>query len=38
MRIRIGYQLTFELAAATPMIVVLNVHYSRSSDLLAPTP
>ena len=29
MRIRIGYQLTFELAQATPMIVVLNVHYSR---------
>ena len=36
MRIRIGYQLTFELEQSTPMIVVLNVHYSRSSDLVAP--
>jgi len=36
MRIRIGYSLTFELAQATPMIVVLNVHHSRSSDLLSP--
>ncbi len=36
MQIRIGYQLTFELAQETPMIVVLNVHYSRTSDLLTP--
>ncbi len=36
MRIRIGYQLTFELEHATPMIVVLSVHHSRVADLLAP--
>jgi transglutaminase-like putative cysteine protease len=36
MQIRIGYSLTYELEQQTPMIVVLNVHYSRVSDLVAP--
>ena len=36
MRIRIGYSLTYEFVQPTPMIVLLNVHYSRASDLLAP--
>jgi transglutaminase-like putative cysteine protease len=35
-RLRIGYRMTFELDQPTPMIVVLNVHFSRASDLLAP--
>ena len=36
MRIRIGYQIDYELTQATPMIVNLNVHYSRISDLEHP--
>jgi transglutaminase-like putative cysteine protease len=36
MQIRIGYSLTYELEQQTPMIVILNVHYSRVSDLVAP--
>jgi transglutaminase-like putative cysteine protease len=36
MRIRLGYELTYAMPRATPMIFVLNVHYSRVSDLMAP--
>ena len=36
MRIRIGYSLTYEFVQPTPMIVLLNVHYSRASDLFTP--
>lgn len=33
MRIRVGCEMTYELEQATPMIVLLNVHASRVSDL-----
>lgn len=36
MHVRAGYELTFDLQNATPMIVVLNIHYSRTADLLTP--
>ena len=36
MRIRIGYELVYECPNPTPMILMLNVHYSRVSDLEAP--
>jgi transglutaminase-like putative cysteine protease len=36
MRIRVGSELRFEFPQATPMIVMLNVHFSRFSDLEAP--
>jgi transglutaminase-like putative cysteine protease len=36
MQIRIGYSLSYEFEQPTPMIVLLNVHYSRVSDLVAP--
>jgi len=36
MLIRIGYELLYQLPQDTPMILNLNVHYSRSADLLAP--
>ncbi|HEV7717064.1 MAG TPA: transglutaminase family protein [Steroidobacteraceae bacterium] len=36
MQIRIGYELIYQCAQATPMILNLNVHYSRASDLLRP--
>jgi transglutaminase-like putative cysteine protease len=36
MRIRVGYELVYELPRPTPMILTLNVHYSRASDLIRP--
>ncbi len=36
MPLRIGYSLTYSFEQPTPMIVMLNVHYSRASDLVAP--
>jgi transglutaminase-like putative cysteine protease len=36
MQIRIGYELVYQCAQATPMILNLNVHYSRASDLVRP--
>ena len=36
MRIRIGYELTYECPQPTPMILTLNVHFSRVSDLVTP--
>jgi transglutaminase-like putative cysteine protease len=36
MRIRLGCQMTYEFAAPTPMIALLNVHYSRASQLERP--
>lgn len=32
--IRIGYEMLFELPQPTPMILNLNVHYSRAADLV----
>jgi transglutaminase-like putative cysteine protease len=36
MIIRAGYAIAFECAAATPMILHLNIHPSRAGDLLSP--
>jgi len=36
MKIRVGCDLTYEFAAPTPMVLMLNVHPSRASDVLAP--
>ncbi len=36
MQIRVGYELIYECAHPTPMILALNVHFSRVSDLVAP--
>ena len=36
MRIHLGCELTYDLPAATPMIVTLNVHYSRIGHLERP--
>jgi transglutaminase-like putative cysteine protease len=35
-KIRIGYELSYQCAQPTPMILVLNVHQSRVSDLQRP--
>lgn len=36
MRIRIGYQMDYEFPQPTPMILMLQVHWSRIADLEAP--
>ncbi|RYH08308.1 transglutaminase family protein [Tropicimonas sp. IMCC6043] len=36
MQLRLGCRLSFDLPAPTPMILLLNVHYSRASDLVRP--
>ncbi len=36
MRIGVGYELTYEVPQATPMLLTVNVHYSRVSDLIVP--
>jgi transglutaminase-like putative cysteine protease len=36
MKIRAGYEISYDCPQATPMIVTLDVHSSRSSDLLTP--
>ena len=36
MQLRVGYQLVYECPQPTPMILTLNIHYTRVSDLLTP--
>src|ERR1700722_2879774 len=36
MQIRIGYDLRYDCPQPMPMIITLNVHYSRASDLISP--
>jgi transglutaminase-like putative cysteine protease len=36
MQIRIGYELSYECPQPTPMILLLNVHFSRVSDIVVP--
>jgi transglutaminase-like putative cysteine protease len=36
MHIRVGYELSYDSPQPTPMLLVLNVHYSRISDLEHP--
>ena len=36
MLIQVGYELVFNCPQETPMILMVNVHYSRASDLVTP--
>ena len=36
MDIRVGYELVYECPQPMPMILTLNIHYSRASDIVAP--
>lgn len=36
MRIGIGYEITYDVPQATPMLLTVNVHHSRVSDLVVP--
>ena len=36
MQIRVGFQMVYEFAARTPVVLMLNVHPSRSADMIEP--
>ena len=36
MHIRVGYDLVYRCPQPTPMILLLNIHYSRVPDLVTP--
>ncbi len=36
MQIRLGYDIVYQCPQPTPMIITLNVHYTRASDLVRP--
>ena len=36
MQIGVGYKLTYNLPQSTPMLLTVNIHYSRTSDLVMP--
>jgi transglutaminase-like putative cysteine protease len=36
LKIRVGYELVYRCAVPTPMIVTLNINYSRISDIIEP--
>jgi transglutaminase-like putative cysteine protease len=36
MQIRVGYEIIYRLPQPTPMILTLNIHYSRVSDMVRP--
>jgi transglutaminase-like putative cysteine protease len=36
MQIRVGYELVYTCPQPTPMILTLNIHYSRASDIVFP--
>jgi transglutaminase-like putative cysteine protease len=38
MRIRVGYELIYTCPQPTPMLLMLNLHYSRASDIVIPDP
>jgi transglutaminase-like putative cysteine protease len=36
MKIRVGFEITYDFAARTPMMLMLNVHPSRAADVITP--
>jgi hypothetical protein len=36
MQMRVGFNMVYQCPQDTPMILALNIHYSRASDLLHP--
>lgn len=36
MKIKVGYELIYDCPQPVPMIAMLNIHYSRASDILVP--
>jgi transglutaminase-like putative cysteine protease len=38
MQIRVGYELVYSCPQPTPMLLMLNLHYTRASDIVVPDP
>ena len=36
MQVRVGYELIYNCPQTTPMILMVNIHYSRASDIIMP--
>ena len=36
MELRVGYELVYDCPQPTPMMLMLNVHYSRAKDIIVP--
>jgi hypothetical protein len=36
LQIQVGYELVYEFPQPTPLILALNVHFSRASDIVVP--
>jgi transglutaminase-like putative cysteine protease len=36
MQIRVGFEMEYQCPGPTPMILALNIHYTRASDLVRP--
>ena len=36
MKIRVGFEITYDFVARTPMMLMLNVHPSRAADIIKP--
>src|SRR5436190_22893453 len=36
MQIQVGYELVYDFPQPTPLILALNIHYSRASDIVVP--
>ena len=36
MQIKVGYELIYECPQPTPMLLMLNIHYTRASDIVVP--
>lgn len=36
MQIQVGYELTYRFQQPTPLLLALNIHYSRASDIVVP--
>ena len=36
MRVRVGYELVYDCPLPTPMMLVLNIHHTRFSDIIKP--
>ena len=36
MKIKVGYELIYECPQPTPMLLMLNIHYTRASDIVVP--
>ena len=36
MQLRVGYELIYECPQPTPMMLMLNIHHTRASDIVVP--